>query len=595
MHTLIPRPILPSQSSLRKSAVLAHTSAWISYATLALYLTAPAITQLGTKVIGDGGDSPQNLWDIAWIHGWLIGHHQLYFTHQLLAPEGANLAWMTLALPINAAAALFTPLLGLVASYNLAVMLCLALDGASMFYLARRIGLGWLGSWAAGMAFMTAPHFVGEALGHIHELQAFFMVTFLIVLWDLLESESPRWWKYVALGGIWAVTFYAIEDYALYEVAAAVLVALCHPALDGTRLRRLWAARMGWALSAVIGVAAASPLWTMLIWGPAAVTTSTAAQTTATPYVVDALELLTPDPWGPFWWLRPVWGLAPGLVMAAFPGYLAWGAIATAAVVRKTMDAATRGVLRVSAVGMVVFGVLELGPYLHIAGYATGIPLPYLLLSHVPVWDDTLPQRLAVLTSLFASLLVGAVVGHLSLAISAKGLGLRAEALLVASCLALMAIGSSYLPYPMTALPKVPYVQLLRAEGGDVLFVPAVVPSSVWGQGPTDYMYVDARLGLPTPEGYISRLPHDTTQRVGASALLGYLWGWQFPQNPQRPLEAVADHQLGPYLRAHDVRSIVVLNSEVPSRARCVSWLRQQVGSHYRMVRTKDATLFLVT
>jgi hypothetical protein len=576
-----------------RTARLVTLGAWISYALLAVYLTAPAAANLSSRVIGDGGDTPQNLWNIVWIHGWLTGQHGLYFTHQLFAPLGANLAWMTLGLPINILAALVSPLLGLVAAYNLAVMLCLALNGVAMFYLGRTVGINRLGSWAAGVAFMTAPHFVGETLGHIHELQAFFVVAFLIVLWRILDSESPKWWYYLLLGGVWAVTFYGIEDYALYEVAGAVVVALLHPALTGRRVTRLWAARSGWVLSATVGIAATAPLWTTLVWGRETVATSTAAQSTSTPYVVDVLEWFVPDRWGPFSWLPAGWHLAPGLVMAAFPGFLFWGATLAAIWVYRAMDAGSRSLVRLSAVGVGTFGILELGPHLRIAGHGTGIPLPYLLLGHVPVWDDTLPQRLAVLTALFGSLLVGAVVGHLSVSFRSHGWALGAQTSLAAGCLALTAIGSSYLPYPMSSIPDTSYVNLVRAEGGEVLFVPAVIPSTVWGPGPVDYMYVDALVGLPTPEGYVSRIPLATIQRYGATGLLGYLWGYQFARNPEAGLEATASRDLEPYLRAHHVRSIVVLTTEVPSAASCVRWFRAHLPSRYRMVETAQATLFL--
>ena len=46
-----------------------------------------------------------------------------------------------------------------------------------------------------------------------------------------------------------------------------------------------------------------------------------------------------------------------------------------------------------------VFAVLSLGPELKVDRKETGIPLPYALLQHVPLFDSALPSRLALSTT----------------------------------------------------------------------------------------------------------------------------------------------------------------------------------------------------
>ena len=92
---------------------------------VALVISLPVSFHLRTQLIGTGSDPGQNVWNVAWVRGWLDGYHDLYFTHQLLYPEGANLAWMTLALPSSIVAALLVPGLGLAGAYNVRLLLTL--------------------------------------------------------------------------------------------------------------------------------------------------------------------------------------------------------------------------------------------------------------------------------------------------------------------------------------------------------------------------------------------------------------------------------------------------------------------------------------
>lgn len=395
-----------------------HAIAWIFMAAQVLYMTAPAISHITTLQIGDGGDGFQDIWDIAWIRGWITGHHGLYLTHQLFAPGGANLAWMTLALPANLGAAIISPLLGLVGGYNVMVLLCQTLNGIAMYHLARRLRVGWFAAIAAGATFIGSGHLVAEMLGHIHLLQAFLLIWFVQLLWGILEVPNPQRLRLLLLGALWGVTFYAIEDYALYEFAAAILLFLTHPAIRGHRLPTLFGRWREWLWAAGVAVGVSAPLWATLLWGPLSPGLSTTAQTVTTPYLVDLVEFIIPGPWGPFWWLGPHWNLSAGLVEVAFPGYLVLAALYAAIRTRWPTPRGQEGLMRVSLIGIGVFGVLELGPYLHVDGIATGIPMPYLLLSHIPGWSVTLPVRLSVLTALFGSLLVGTMADRLILRVS---------------------------------------------------------------------------------------------------------------------------------------------------------------------------------
>lgn len=583
----------PSQDPGIRAGWVGHAAAWALVAVQVLYMTMPVVLHLTTGVIGDGGDTPQNLWDIAWVRGWLTGSHALYFTHQLLAPTGANLAWMTLDLPASTAAALLTPLLGLAASYNVVLLVSQLLNGGLFYHFGRRAGLSWLGAVMGAAAFLGSAHLIAEMLGHLHELQAFLLLWFCAVFWRTLETRTPRKRTFVLLGLIWALTFYAIEDYALYEIAAALVIALTHPAVRRRGLLTLTEQVGSWSLAGAVGLAASAPLLVSLLWGPMSAGLTTAAQTLNTAYVVDLAGLVVPPPWGPFAWEMANWHLSVAPVQVAFPGFLVLAALAVAACGRLPRLERGEGLLRVGVIGFATFAVLELGPYLRVGGNLTPIPLPYWLLAHVPGWAVTLPVRLSLLTAVFGSIVVGVVTDRVAAVARTRGWHPWTRASALAGAVGLVALSGSWIPFLESPIPRVVDVAQIRAAGGDVLYLPAIVQNSNMGAGPATYMYWEAVLGVPTVEGYVSRLPASTIDRIDNTPLLHYFWGWQDSVNPYAAMRTSVPRQLGEYLRRNRIHSIVVLETEIAQAGRRTRWLRGLLGKGWSTLHGPNVVIFI--
>src|SRR5207302_424617 len=68
---------------------------------------------------------------------------------------------------------------------------------------------------------------------------------------------------------------------------------------------------------------------------------------------------------------------------------------------------------RVTGAMTLVMALLSMGPNLHVAGNSLSqVPLPWSLLSRLPLVQNLLPSRLAVFTDLGAALLVAFAVAH---------------------------------------------------------------------------------------------------------------------------------------------------------------------------------------
>ena len=562
------------------------------YMVTAVVITYPGVLAYSHAALGLPGDLFQNLWNIMWVQGWIAGRHALYFTPLEYYPTGANLAWETLSLPGTLVAALLRPAIGLAAAYNTVLLASLVADGLAMRALARTVGLSRLGAALAGLTFMTSPYFVGQLLGHVNMVGAFGVPWFLAALWRLYQQPRAPLRQYLGLAAILALTTYLVQDYALYAIAAGLVLLWIHPARPW---RTVWAAWVQWGSGIIAYAALVSPQVYAMLYGPLAVHAG-AVQPLTTPWVVDLEGLVLPQPWGLFAGLANYWRLAPDLVDGGvFPGFILWGAALLLVVKRRQLSPPHRTIAGVAAIGTALFAVLSLGPVLHVAAHTTSISLPDRILASLPLWQDTWPERLAMMTALFGALLVGVAAewARTHLDRQAKDRP-RGRNIVLAGSLLLILAASWTEGFPATPIPAVPYAQAVRRVGGTVLYVPAVMPGTTMTYGPFNYIYVEGVLGVPTPEGYVSRIPTQTRARLDRSVVLKYLWGVQFARNPAAMYAASAAVMLPHYLRKHDVHSIAFLAvSDVAHPGLTVAWLRAHLGANWIMRRYGTTTLFL--
>lgn len=583
-----PLPSCPVAQEPARRAVSAYAIVSVLYVVAALAVTAPGLAHLGSRVIGEGSDPYQAMWSISWVEGWLHGAHGLFFSHQLLFPQGVNLAWTTLGLTTSLVGALLAPLTGLVAAYNAAVLLATAANGTAMYAFARRVGLDGSAAGLCGLVFLASPFFVGQLLGHIQMIGAYGIPLFLSCLWGILEQPRRRSARYLLLGALLAFVAYGSEEYALYAVIGGVIVAVLHPAVRRGGPSALLGRWRGWIASMLVFGLLAAPLLDALLLQPLAA--GNGPRSVPVDWSTDLVGFLVPAPWGLFAWLRPSWHLAFNLADGSwFPGFVVWLSIALLVVVRGRLAPVERAVVRVAGVGAAVAGVLSLGPRLHVGGRIyRSIPMPDALLAHLPVVDETLPERLAVLTALFGALLVGAAASALRRRLRP---GARSRLVVVGVGVALVGAASVRAPFPTTTARPAPYAGAVRAAGGTVLFVPATI---FWtrDRGSSEaFMYVDALTGRPTPEGYVARLPRSSIARINRSPVLGYLSAMgEGGRPPSTGMEAAAARALPAYL-AHERVHAVVLFADGLRRPRAdLAWIRARSRAPSSVVRYPGRT-----
>jgi hypothetical protein len=549
---------------LRLRGLLPPAVVFGSYLLIGFIAFWPISHGLSQQYFAGEPDYDLALWYLAWIPHALGHGLNPFFSDAILAPHGVNLS-------ANAAA----PLLGLltaplawlspVAKLNLLTVLAMPVSATSAFVVLRKWQV-WLPAAAlGGLIYGFSPYLIGQSLAHISlsfvPLPPFIALTVASIV---NRRGSPR-----RLGvqlGLLVAAQYLISPEVLVSVLICVVVALVCLAVH----RRGNLSAFVHTVAVPVGVALlltcvllAYPVW-MLLVGPQHFVGATRG--TNNSFYNDALSAVVPGPMQ-----KVSLGMGStgarllsgdvvetdgyiGVPVILLVGFLTW---------RSRRSARTQ-----LALILLLFAVvLSLGPHLAVNGRLSQIPLPFLVLDHLPLLNNLLPARMAL------------EVGASLAALVAFGLDdiFREDFVSVAgpkpwtrsALLAFVTLGV----FAITWLPQWPYVRsealtlptaVARAiPPGDPIALtypfPSVMgmPAMMWQVGENfrfrllgGYSYHPTATGAPTPYPSPMR-PPDVEQFLTASggfALFGFA--------PEVSPHLVASTRT--YLSRYQVRLVVV-------------------------------------
>jgi hypothetical protein len=393
------------------------------YLLLALLTTWPLVTQLGSAIPGDGFDGWQNYWNLWWMRqAWLVEHRTAYFTDMLHHPTGADLRFQTMA-PFNGLVFLPVQLAGnIFLAYNAAVLFSFVAGGYGAYLLAlyamggggssSQVGAGDGGKLApragldaaafvAGVVYAFSPYHFAHLLGHLQliSLQWIpFYVLYLLRGLDRSRSSVARSYASDILKAGFFLILVGLCDwyyvmYCLLFTALALVVYLIQRRLS-------WRGVGLVAGAAAVFLAVLSPIWAPMVVGASSWTgTSLLRDYTETLTLsADLLAFVTPQVFHPVW---GEWAAARSAAFNAtaseFTVFAGFAVLALAAIayltIRKaslrgpvTGDSPSYHPLLLWLAAVVTFGLLALGPVLHVNGRSDllpggrQVPLPYALL-----------------------------------------------------------------------------------------------------------------------------------------------------------------------------------------------------------------------
>ncbi|GIG72603.1 glycosyl transferase [Planosporangium flavigriseum] len=346
-------------------------------------------------------------WLLAYAADTLRGGHNPLWTDLLNAPGGVNLAVNTAVTVLGWVLAPVTLLLGPSVTFTVALTFGVAATPVAWYLLlSRKLVRTPAAAIVGGLFCGFAPGLVSHANAHVNFASGYLVP---LIIWRVLELRRPgRAVRNGLILGVLVAVQFSLGAETLFFAALACGVLLGFLLVAGYREPRehIVAFAKGLATTAVTaGVLLAYPIW-MMFAGPGSY------HGTGFNQVTHSEDLMAYGAF-PRRSLAGVLGLAGRLApnpteensFFGVPGLLLLIGAAVLAL-RLTRGAARRALARALVASALLFAVLSLGPVLKFNHHRTGVPLPYKLLQHAPLFDSALPGRFALIVTAIAGVLL---------------------------------------------------------------------------------------------------------------------------------------------------------------------------------------------
>ncbi len=359
-----------------------HLPLILAYFAVALLLTWPLVTVLGTRFAGHPFGDSYEYARMIWSYTNAFRSGQSPFFQPLLAyPDGLPALWLW-SVPLQSFPAWVLALaLPLPAAFNLSLLLTLALNGWAAYLLTHHLTKHRGAAWLGGLIFMAYPTFQGQlGAGHSGLLAVWPAVLYVLALLHLRDTPSPGWREQVRVALTFALSGMGSPLLLIYLTLPLTLFVLW------PRLTRWWTMRR--ILLALLAGAALSALIAIPGWQEARGTSDSERQSSSIFFSADTLAVVSPSFMNPLFaglgYPSRVLGVDP-FEKLAYVGLVA-GGLALFGLRRR--PTARRWLM----LALVVW-VFSLGPFLkfmdspihlNIGGTQTLIPLPGLLLQSLP-------------------------------------------------------------------------------------------------------------------------------------------------------------------------------------------------------------------
>ena len=349
-------------------------------------------------------DTIEEVWWLAWTafalphgHNVLAAQWQNYPVGQNFGANGSMLALGILFLPI-------TKVFGPIVAWNIALRVALAASACSMCLVLRRWTTWWPAAFVGGLLYGFSAYAIYFGGGYLFLTFVPLPPVMFLLLHEILVRQHWRPGRTGALLGLLC----ALQFFIWSEIlASTVVLGVIAVALFLLVSRHDLVRRRRYAVTAFVysvgvgGLLLVLPVFYTLA-GPQSVKGTPVRPLYFTRFPSDLLgaivpssQLLTTNGLTAMAHARLSWA------MALYLGLPLLVVLAAFAVVFRNR----REILFAGMMAAVAF-VLSMGPHLRVDGHETPIPLPFVVLEHLPLVQGLIPSRLALYTSLFAAVMI---------------------------------------------------------------------------------------------------------------------------------------------------------------------------------------------
>lgn len=424
-----------------------HALAFAFYVVLAICFLLPGSLSPGSALLGEAGDNYQHAWFL-WHFATAVSHLQNpFYTRLIFYPHRVNLAWSTTDPLAGLIALPFSLLLGPVFSYNVSLILQLALAAFFARLLCLEICGTEIAALIGGICFGFSPPLLAQALGHLSLVTAFPIPLYVLALDRILRKKDPTWRDGFLLGMALFLTALAHYNYTVFCILLTPVVIAVDLMFQGASLwKRIWAP-LAWG--AVTFFVAFSPFLAMLLGNRADLPQSRPS---------GHLEQFSGDVFG---FIVPSWdhvvlgrlarNLNPNLFVAGYEGTVYIGlVILLLASLGLWKGWSLRPLWTVRAITVaVLFYLLSLGPHLRVWGYQLAVPGPAFLFYRLRFAQFvSAPARFSIVTMLFLSALCSIGVAFLMEKVPDNS----RKSLVVAAVAAALLLDLLTIPFPVSSI-----------------------------------------------------------------------------------------------------------------------------------------------
>lgn len=359
----------------------------VAYLVLTLLFTYPLAWHFDTHHVGEaGGDAKIYLWNYWWVKKALFELGTSPFrTNFIFHPIGIGLSLHTLSAAQGVVFAPLSAFVGSTVAANLIIVWTFVGSALATYALARRLGAGVDGAFLAGLVYAFCPYRLARLAGHYDLLGTEWIPLYVLLLFELKQRPRIAAGIVAATGIVAAACGYTALSYLVFLTLFTIVFLAFH----WSELMKL-APRL--AIVAAITVVLLAPLLSQMRrdlteW-------SYPPYPGASAYGADLAAYVVPPPTTS---VLPGRSFAENLTEATvFPGYVL---LALAALGWKRH--------RFWTVTALVFFVFSLGSSLHVLGRDTGIPLPFWLISQIPLLENLrAPSRLVIVAILAMAMMM---------------------------------------------------------------------------------------------------------------------------------------------------------------------------------------------
>ncbi len=347
-------------------------------------------------------DAIDQVWWLAWTafalphgHNVLSAQWQNYPAGENFGVNGSMLALGVFFMPI-------TKLFGPVVAWNIALRLAIALSASSMCLVLRRWTTWWPAAFVGGLLYGFSAYMAYNEGNYLFLIFVPLPPVIFLLLHEILVRQRWRPGRTGALlGAVCTLQFFIWSEVLASTVVIGVVAVLLFLLVSRHHLTERWRRYAVTAFAYSIGVGGFLLLFPVIytLAGPQSIRGTVQSPASAAIFPSDLFGAFVPS---------SQWLATNGMTAMANQRFLYATALylglplVVALVSFAVFLRQRRTILFAGSLALIAF-VLSLGSRLQVDGHETSIPLPFVVLTHLPVVGGFIAVRFALYTALFAA------------------------------------------------------------------------------------------------------------------------------------------------------------------------------------------------